>query len=202
MYRKAGATVAWGLPHYSVRSTSHLHCSARSTTLLECHQNFFLIIFQHKQSSCDWKSWQPTPRIRAVELEGFSTWGVGVAENFNNSDSRQTFCSPIVTVCATNVRKHLTLQFKQLDVSTTEQMIMTIQKGCSALTCIPTFRGHSRSAASLGLITQPTLSECNYSGLVSLKFPFAHSGWHYRCSVTLVTPQWMRSSHGNSSVVT
>jgi len=43
-----------------------------------------------------------------------------VAENFNNSDSRQTFCSPIVTVCATNVHKHLTLQFKQLDVSTTD----------------------------------------------------------------------------------
>ena len=54
------------------------------------------------------------------ESEGFSTWGVGVAENFNDSysDSGQTFCSPIVTVCATNVRKRHTWQFKQLDAST------------------------------------------------------------------------------------
>jgi len=73
-----------------------------------------------------------------------------------------------------------------------QEMIMAIQRGCSALTCIPSLRGHSRSAASLGLITQPTLYECNLSGLVSLKFPFAHSGWHYRCSVTLATQQWMR----------
>ena len=71
-------------------------------------------------------------------------------------------------------------------------MIIAIQKGSSALTCIPSLRGHSRSAASLGLTTQPTLGECNCSGLVSLKFPFAHSGWHYRCSVTLATQQWMR----------
>ena len=71
-------------------------------------------------------------------------------------------------------------------------MIMAIQTGGSALTCISSLRGHSRSAASLGLITQPTLCECNRSELVSLKFPFAHSGWHYRCSVTLATQQWMR----------
>jgi len=97
-----------------------------------------------------------------------------------------------------------------------QEMIVAIQKSYGALTCIPTLRGHSRSAASLGLITQPTLSQCNRSGLkstsvsvcwkcsglVSLKFPFAHSGWHYRCSVTLVTQQWIRSSHGNSSIVT
>jgi len=68
-------------------------------------------------------------------------------------------------------------------------MIMAIQKGRSAQTCILTLGDHSRSAASLGLITQPTLSECNRSGLVSLKFPFAHSDWHYRCSVTLATQQ-------------
>jgi len=56
-------------------------------------------------------------RSRGVEeSEGLSTWGVGVAENFNDSDSRQTFCSPIV--CATNVRKRHTWQFKQLNVST------------------------------------------------------------------------------------
>ena len=36
------------------------------------------------------------------------------------------------------------------------------------------------------------LCKCNRSGLVSLKFPFAYSGWHYRCSVTLATQQWMR----------
>ena len=55
---------------------------------------------------------------RAVESEGFSTWGVGVAENFNDSDSGQTFYSPLVTVCVTNVRKRHTWQFKQLDAST------------------------------------------------------------------------------------
>jgi len=43
-----------------------------------------------------------------------------VVENFNDSDSRsgQTFCSPIVTVCATNMSKRHTWQFKQLDAST------------------------------------------------------------------------------------
>jgi len=43
-----------------------------------------------------------------------------VVENFNDSDSDsgQTFCSPIVTVCATNVRKRHTWQFKRLDAST------------------------------------------------------------------------------------
>ena len=57
---------------------------------------------------------------RAVESEseGFSTWGVGVAENFNESDSGKPFCSLIVTVCATNVRKRHTWQLKQLDAST------------------------------------------------------------------------------------
>jgi len=83
-----------------------------------------------------------------------------------------------------------------------QEMIVAIQKGCSVPTCISTLRGHSRSAASLGLIMQPTPSQCNRSGLVSLKFPFAHSGWHYRCCVTLVTQQWIGSSHGNSSIVT
>ena len=52
------------------------------------------------------------------ESEGFSTWGVGVAENFNDSDSGQTFCLPIVTICATDERKRHTWQFKQLDAST------------------------------------------------------------------------------------
>ena len=66
-------------------------------------------------------------------------------------------------------------------------MIMAIQTGGSAITCIPSLRGHSRPAASLELITQPTLCECNRSGLVSLKFPFAHSGWQFRVgSITLI----------------
>ena len=56
--------------------------------------------------------------VGVEESEGFSTWGVGVVENFNDSDSGQTFYSPIVTVCATNVRKRHTWQFKQLDAST------------------------------------------------------------------------------------
>ena len=126
------------------------------------------------------------------ESEGFSTWGVGIAENVNdsNSDSEQTFAHQLwlfvpqtyVSVTLGNLSS-LTLQ---------QEMIMAIQKGYSALTCIPSLEGHSRSAASLGLITQPTLCECNRSGLVSLQFPFAHSGWHYRCSVTLATQQWMR----------
>ena len=51
-------------------------------------------------------------------------------------------------------------------------MIMAIQKGCSTLTRMPTLRGHSRSAATLGLITQLMLSECNLSRFASLKFPF------------------------------
>ena len=73
-----------------------------------------------------------------------------------------------------------------------QETIMAIQTGGSSLTCMPSLRGHSRSPASHGLITQPTLCERNRSELVSLKFPFAHSGWHYRCSVTLVTQQRMR----------
>jgi len=45
-------------------------------------------------------------------------WSRGVAENFNDPDSGQTFCSPVVTVCATNVHRRHTWQFKQLDTST------------------------------------------------------------------------------------
>ena len=59
-----------------------------------------------------------TNRAVESEPEGFSTWGDGVAENFNDSNSGQTFCSPIMTVYATNVRKRHTWQFKQLDAST------------------------------------------------------------------------------------
>ena len=128
--------------------------------------------------------------VGVQESEGFSTWGVGVVKNFNDSDSGQTFCSPIVTVCA---KTCVSVTLGNLSSLTLQQeMIMAIQTGGSALSCIPSLRGHSRSSASLGLITQPTLCECNRSGLVSLKFPFAHSGWHYRCSVTLAMQQWMR----------
>jgi len=72
-----------------------------------------------------------------------------------------------------------------------QEMIMAIQTDGSALTCITSLRGHSRSAVSLGLITQPTLCECNRSGLASLKIPFAHSGWHYRCFVIRC---WLRNN--------
>ena len=130
--------------------------------------------------------------VEESEAEGFSTWGVGVAENFNesDSDSGQTFCSPIVIICATNVRKCGTWQFNQLDALTRDDHSYLDRR---QRTNLHTFtQGHSRSAASLGLITQPTHCECNRSGLLSLKFPFAHSGWHYRWSVTLATQQWMR----------
>ena len=60
--------------------------------------------------------------VEESESDGFSTWGVGVGvvENFNDSDSDsgQTFCSPTVTGCATNVGKRHTWQFKQLDPTT------------------------------------------------------------------------------------
>ena len=122
-----------------------------------------------------------------TESEGFSTWGVGVVENLTTPGRpfahQLLLFAPQTCVSVTlGNLSSLTLQ---------QEMIMAIQTGGSALTCIPSLMSHSRSAASLELITQPTLCECNRSGLVSLKFPFAHSGWHYRCSVTLAT-QWMR----------
>ena len=102
--------------------------------------------------------WITVP-TRAVESEseGFSTWGVAVVEKFNDFDSGQTFCSPIVTVCATNVRKRHTGNLGSLTFH---------------LACIHS-GGDSRSAASLGLITQLMLSECNLSRPASLTFPFA-----------------------------
>jgi len=50
---------------------------------------------------------------------------------------------------------------------------MANQKGCSAQPCIPTLRGDCRSAASLELITQLILTECNRLRFASLKFLFA-----------------------------
>ena len=74
----------------------------------------FLLDFPQTEIAC----WNQGCGVGVMESEseGFSTWGVGVAENFNDSDSGKTFCSPIVTVCATNVRKRHTWQ--QLDAST------------------------------------------------------------------------------------
>jgi len=103
--------------------------------------------------------------------EGFWTWGVRVAENFNDSDSGLTFCSPIVNVCATNVSKRHTWQFKQLNLSTKDDhgysdRLQHIKSHAYT-------QGDSRSAATLGLITQLMLSECNLSRFASLRFPFA-----------------------------
>ena len=47
-------------------------------------------------------------------------------------------CSPIVTVCATNMHKHHTWQFSRFTFQ--QEMIMAIQEGCSTLTFIPTLR--------------------------------------------------------------
>ena len=110
--------------------------------------------------------------------------------NDSNSDSGQTFCSPIVIVCATNMRKRHTWQFKQLDASTRDDHGYSARRQRTNLHTYT--QGPFQISSVHGLITQPTLCECNRSELVSLKFPFAHSGWHYRCSVTLATQQWMR----------
>jgi len=89
---RSGALVS----HYSCRNTaSRYHKKYQRTPLL-----------------------QPGCGVGVEESEGFSTWGVGFAENVNDSDSAQTFRSPIVTVCATNVRKRHIWQFKQLGAST------------------------------------------------------------------------------------
>ena len=145
-------------------------------------------------------------KSRAVESEseGFSTWGVEVVENFNDSDSGQTFCSPIVTVCATNVTlgnlSSLTLQ---------QEMIMAIQTGGSALTCIPSLRGHSRSAASLGSSRNLHFVNATVRGLYHWNFHLLilagtivvpwrwlrNSEWEFswelvHCYVTHVTEQW------------
>jgi len=84
-------------------------------------------------------------------------------------------------------KKCLSITLGNLSSLTLQQeMITAIQTGGSTVTCTPSFRGHSRSAATLGVITQPTLRKCNRSGLVLLKC------WHYRCYVTLAAQQWMR----------
>ena len=139
--------------------------------------------------------------VGVEESEGFSTWKVGVVKNFNDSDSGQTFCSPFVTVCATNVTlgnlSSLMLQ---------QEMIMAIQTGGSALTCIPSLRGHSRSAASLGSsrnlhFVNATVRGLNFHLLIlvgTIVAPWRwlrNSEWEFSCElvhcyVTHVTEQW------------
>jgi len=86
------------------------------------------------------------------------------------------------------VHKHHTWQFEQLDASTRDDHGYSDRRQRINLQYLHSVAIPDQQCP-VGLITQPTLCECNRSGLVSLKFPFVHSGWHYRCSVTLVTQQ-------------
>jgi len=74
-------------------------------------------------------------RVEESELERFSTGGVRVAENFNDSNSGLTFCLLIVTVCATNMRKQnkskQTSHWATSSLTFQQEMIMAIQKCCS-----------------------------------------------------------------------
>ena len=84
---------------------------------------------------------------------------------------------------AKNVRKRHTWQLKQLDASTRDDHgyldrrqrtnLHTFTQGPFQISSVP-WAHH----ATHTLWMQPF-------GLVSLKFPSAHSGWHYRCSVAL-----------------
>ena len=76
-----------------------------------------------------------------------------------------------MTVCATNVRKRHTWQFKQLKLSTKDDHGYSERLQHTNLHAYT--QGLSRSAATLGLITQLMLSECNLSRFASLTFPFA-----------------------------
>ena len=128
---------------------------------------------------------------RAVELEGFSIWWV--AEYFNASDTDRA-CSPIVTVCATNMHKHHTWKFSSFTFQ--QEMIMAIQEGCSALTCIPSLRVSNVTRdhhATYAEWMQPF--EVCITGISIC----SRSGCHHHCSVSLVAQQSMRSSHGNST---
>ena len=150
--------------------------------------------------------------IRAVESESWSR----SRKDFQPEESEKIITTPtpgrpfahqlwlfVPQTCVSVILGNLSSLTLQLE------MIMAIQTGGSALTCIPSLRGHSRSAASLGLITQPTLCECKHSGLVSLKFyllilvgsivaPWRwlrNNEWEFswelvHCYVTHVTEQW------------
>ena len=120
----------------------------------------------------------------------------GVGRIFNlrsRSRSRRKFqrlrlrADLLLTSCDCLCHKRHTWQFKHLDASTRDDHCYSDRR---QRTNLHTFtQGPFQISSVLGLITQPTLCECHRSGLVSLKFPFAHSGWHYRCSVTLATQQ-------------
>jgi len=103
-------------------------CKRVMTTQTEFH---FSWVYTFSATPRSLRIWAPVPPTGAGYNPALSVPGlwsrnrgvgrifnlrVGVAENFNDSD--QTFCSPIVTVCATNVHKRHTWQFKQLDAST------------------------------------------------------------------------------------
>jgi len=127
--------------------------------------------------------------VEESESEGFWTWGVRVAESFNDSDSGLTFCSPIVTVCATNVRMRHTWQFKQLNLSTAND------HGYSER--LQHTNSHAYTQGRFQVSSDTRAHHAIYAEWVQ---PFEvcvteisscfHSGWHYRCSVTLVTQQW------------
>jgi len=140
--------------------------------------------------------------VEESEAEGFSTWGVGVAENFNESesDSGQTFCSPIVIICATNVLKCGTWQFNQLDALTRDDHsyldrrqrtnLHTFTQGAFQISSIP-WAHH----ATYTLWMQPfgacitEISICSFWLALSLVRDVGYATMN-------------ESSHGNSSVVT
>ena len=99
-------------------------------------------------NSCTVFSWQQTEVVLVIRSGKYCQsqgCGVGVGRifnlrsrsrrNFNDSDSDcgQTFCSPIVTVCATNVRKRHTWQFKQLDASIKDDHGYSDRRQCTNL---------------------------------------------------------------------
>ena len=128
-------------------------------------------------------------RVEVEESEGFSPWGVGVVDNFNDSDSRQTFCSPIVTVCATNVRKRHTCQFKQLNLSTKDDHGYSERLQHTNSHAYTQWRFQVSSDTRAHHTTYAEWMQPFEICVTEISICF-HSGWHYRCSVTLVTQQW------------
>ena len=124
---------------------------------------------------------------RALEAEGFSTWGVGVAENFNDSDSGQTFCSPIVTVCATNVRKRHTWQFKQLDASTRDDHGYSDRRQRTNL--------HTFTQGQFQISSVPWAHHATYTLWMQ---PFGACHWNFHLLIlagTVVAPwRWLRNN--------
>jgi len=153
--------------------------------------DFFLLaatnLKPRKRNLSNWTSFYQGCGVGVEESEGFWTWGVGVAENFDGSGL--TFCSPIVTVCATNVRKRHTWQFKQLNLSTKDD------HGWSER--LQHTNSHAYTQGRFQVSSDTGVHHATYAEWVQ---PFEvcvteisicfHSGWHYRCSVTLVTQQW------------